>query len=156
MKRTATLFVSILLLIVLTGVNGFAADKNVEPFKIRISVNDDKDYASFQGLKVKVNTAKSDYSSRHFFITFNDLKKLAKRRKVKVNYDKAGKKLTVGKSTVEVIPVDPNSKDTFVFFKIRAMEYKGKTYFDTWGIYSGLGFGSVSRLPDGVNYYEKK
>jgi len=133
-----------------------AAKDDIIPCNVVIKVNDDANYAKLKGLKVRINNKKSEFFSHSFFITLGDLKKLAKRRKVTFKLDQKANILFLGKRKLGIIKVEPKSKDKFQLNKVRSLKYKGKMYFDTWGIYPGLGFSSVSRTSEGVLFYDPK
>lgn len=153
-KLTFVLAAMFLLGFFLSGVV-LAKDPDVIPSTVVIKVNDDGNYAKYQGLLVRVNTKDDKFFSHSFFISADDVKKLSEKRKVKCTIDLKAKKITMGKDSFDLVPIDINEKG-YLYRKIRFMKDKGKYYFDTWGFYPGLGFSSVSRMSDGVYFYDPK
>ena len=155
MKKMALLFTAMFVLgFIMSGV-ALAKDADVIPSTVIIKVNDDGKYAKYQGLLVRVNTKDDKFFSHSYFISADDVKKLAEKRKVKCNIDLKAKKVTMGKESFDLVAIDVNEKN-YLYRKIRFMKNKGKYYFDTWGFYPGLGFSSVSRMSDGVYFYDPK
>jgi hypothetical protein len=115
---------------------------------------DGKVIGSYKGLNVRITANKSDFLAHSFFISFDDLNALAKKRGVECMYDAAAKKLKVGKESLVAIAPDPKSTDTFAFGKVRMVSYRGKPYFDFVGLWSGLRFNSYSKTNDGYSVRE--
>lgn len=155
MKKLAIVLAVMFFLGVAVSGMALAKEGDVIPSTVVIKVNDDGNYAKYQGLLVRVNTKEDKFFSHSYFISADDLKKLAEKRKVKCNIDLKAKKLTLGEKSIEIVPIDINEKG-YLFQKVRFMKDKGKYYFDTWGFYPGLGFSSVSRMGDGVYFYDPK
>ncbi|MCD4783741.1 MAG: hypothetical protein K8T10_07920 [Candidatus Eremiobacteraeota bacterium] len=152
MKRlfVLALLVSLLFCIVVSAT--YAATPDVRPFKVIIGVGKNDNYATFDGLKVRVNSKKDEFFSHNCFITHDDLKKLAQKRKVVFKIDKKANKMMLGKRKLELVKVNPKAKKSHSYNSVRYITYKGKTYYGIWGIYPGLGFVSVSKTSKGVVY----
>jgi len=152
MKKTVilTMLVSLLLGVIVAAV--YAATPDVKPCKVVIGLGKNRNYATFNGLKVRINEKKDEFFSHNYFISYPDLKKLAAKRKVSLKLDEKAKKMMMGKKKFDLVAVNPKSKSGTSYRTILYVNYKGKTYYDTWGIYPGLGCVSVSKTRDGVLY----
>jgi len=136
-------------------ISAYAQVPDVQPYEFTIKIKNDQVLGKYQGLKVRVCDQKGEFFSHNFFMSLNDIKSLARKRGAECTYNESEKKLNVGSKSVEVIPVDPKSKESFVPFKVRILMYKGKPYFDVWGFYGGMGFTSLSRMNYGYYLYER-
>ena len=155
MRKFAFIFaVAFIMGILLTGIS-LAKAGDVEETTVIIEINDNKELAKYKGLLVRVNKKENKFFSHSFFISVDDLKKLAKLRKAPIAINLKDKKLKLGKKDLEMVKINLDQKG-YLFNKVRYMKYKGKYYFDTWGIYPGLGFSSVSRMSKGVYFYDPK
>lgn len=130
----------------------YAATSDVKPFKVVIGVGKNRNYATYDGLKVRVNSKKDEFFSHNCFITHADLKKLAQKRKVVFKIDKKTNEMMLGKRKLKLVKVNPNRKKSSKYNTVEHITYKGKIYYDVWGIYPGLGFVSVSKTSNGVVY----
>lgn len=155
MKKLTFVFAAMFLLGLIMSGMALAKDADVIPTDVVIKVNDEANYAKYKGLLVRVNTKDDKFFSHSYFISADDIKKLAEKRKVKCTIDLKAKKIIMGKDSFDLIAIDVNEKN-YLYRKIRFMKDKGKYYFDTWGFYPGLGFSSVSRMNDGILFYDPK
>lgn len=154
-KLIVPVMLAVFLFSILAG-SALAAGVEMKPCVVKVKTNYNENFAKFQGLKVRVNEKKDEFFSHNFFISLDDVMKLAKLRGVKCSLDKKANLLLLGEKKLEIVKTDPKSKEEFFFKKIRTVNYKGKMYFDTWTLFGGLGFDSISKLNDGVSYFDKK
>jgi hypothetical protein len=135
-----------------TGETVKPGKNDIIPADVVIKVNDDDNHAVLKGLHLRVNTKEEEFFSHNYFVTMEDLENLAKERDVEFNYDKKNRKLKLGDREYEMVPlkVDQDSG----YGKVKYYEKNRKTYVDTWDIYGGLGFSSISKTNNGVYFYD--
>ncbi len=156
-KIWSFLLIGVLLFVMIAGL-AQAEDKkpapDIVPTKVRVKYNDNDNFAKYDGLLVRVNNKEDLFFSHNYFISLNDMKDLCKKFNVKCKYDEAGKKFIIGDDEMDLLKAGPTREDSFVFGKMFYTVYKGKPYFDIWGVYGGLGCSSISNLNDGVMLYK--
>lgn len=133
-----------------------AGPGDVKPTDVKVEVNNNENFARYKGLKVRVNQKDDEFFSHSFFITYADLQDLARKRRTTCSFTPGSRTVKIGDRTLDIIAVDPKSKEDFLFSKVRSINYQGKTYFDLWNVYGGLGFTSVSKTTGGVYLYDPK
>jgi hypothetical protein len=132
-----------------TAVDG----ENVISIDVEIKVNNDDNFAKLKGLQVRINNKEDLFFSHNFFVTLEDLEMLAEKRNIKYGFNKDSKKLTLGDREHTLVTINLE-EEMSAYGDVRYLESGGKIYVDTWDVYSGLGFSSVSKSSKGVYFYD--
>ncbi|MCE1248833.1 MAG: hypothetical protein LWY06_19515 [Firmicutes bacterium] len=131
----------------------FAVDPIIKPADVCVYLESlSNEVGTFQGLEVQTRITDDEMFKFDYFISLKDLTAVGKKFKKSVVFDEGEKKLTIGKKTLEVVPLEISESMNYLVDQINVVEYKGQFYFDLRYTGEGFGFDSVCKMGDGIMY----
>jgi len=156
MKKMYLLLILSVLLLFIASLTAVVSAADATPCEMIIKLNNSKEIGRYKAVKVRINSNKDEFLGTSFFISLDNVKDFAKKRNVACEYDVQGKKLKLGKKSLDVIAPDPKATSSFNFGKVKMVTISGKPYFDFMDFCLDMGFSSYSKLSYGFSLTEQK